>query len=403
MARRALLIAAVIGIVGAGALLGGVFSETPTVDASAKEQPREAAALAELGLAYEQRARETADPAFYAKAESAYERLLDVDPESYAGITGLASVAASRHEFADALRLARRAVALRPARAPAYGILGDSLVELGRYRPGFAAFKRMAALDSDLASVARVAYGRELLGWPRGALEALTLALEVGSSNPEHVAWALTQTGDLLHETGRLRPAANAHRAALDRVAGYVEAEAGLARVDAARGRYGSAIERWTRVVVARPDAGHEAELGHALHAVDRQSEARLAYSRAKALLEDKLIDPESILVFLDLGGDTSESLTAARALHAATPTIHAEDALAWALYREGRCGEAREHSVRALRLGTRDALMYFHRGMIERCLGHEGAARTFLTKALQTNPHFSLIWAPLAERVLSR
>jgi tetratricopeptide (TPR) repeat protein len=74
---------------------------------------------------------------------------------------------------------------------------------------------------------------------------------------------------------------------------------------------------------------------------------------------------------------------------------------LAWALYRNGRCTEARTYSVRALRLGTRDALKLFHRGMIERCLGRPAEARTFFARALAVNPYFSLRWAPVALEAL--
>ena len=55
--------------------------------------------------------------------------------------------------------------------------------------------------------------------------------------------------------------------------------------------------------------------------------------------------------------------------------------------------------AVVALRLGTRDGLLVFHRAMIERCLGNS-SARSWFRKALAYNPHFSLIWAPVARRV---
>ncbi|MDQ4081587.1 MAG: hypothetical protein M3123_01655, partial [Actinomycetota bacterium] len=61
----------------------------------------------------------------------------------------------------------------------------------------------------------------------------------------------------------------------------------------------------------------------------------------------------------------------------------------------------ARRHSLRALRLGTRDALLHFHRGMIEGCLGNAPARRAFLAKALAINPHFSLLHAPVAREAL--
>ena len=74
---------------------------------------------------------------------------------------------------------------------------------------------------------------------------------------------------------------------------------------------------------------------------------------------------------------------------------------LAWALARNGRCGEALAYSKRSLRLGTKDASLYFHRGMIERCLGHRGGGAALVRRApSRLNPHFSLVWAPTARRL---
>ena len=84
-----------------------------------------------------------------------------------------------------------------------------------------------------------------------------------------------------------------------------------------------------------------------------------------------------------------------------ARPSIDGDDVLAWALARAGRCTQARAYSQRALRLGTKDAAKYFHRGMIERCLGRPAPARAWFARALATNPHFSLIWAPVARKAL--
>lgn len=44
---------------------------------------------------------------------------------------------------------------------------------------------------------------------------------------------------------------------------------------------------------------------------------------------------------------------------------------------------------ARALSLGTRDAILFYHAGMIERSLGHRIAARDALTRALAANPWF--------------
>jgi Flp pilus assembly protein TadD len=88
-----------------------------------------------------------------------------------------------------------------------------------------------------------------------------------------------------------------------------------------------------------------------------------------------------------------------ARAAHDARPSVQADDVLAWALYRNGRCAEAQRYSTRALRLGTEDALAFFHRGVIERCLGNDDAARRWLRRALDLNAGFSPQWSPVAAR----
>src|SRR5207237_9344844 len=102
----------------------------------------------------------------------------------------------------------------------------------------------------------------------------------------------------------------------------------------------------------------------------------------------------------LDHDRNVADALARARAAYESAPSVYAEDALAWGLYRTGSCDEARRHSARALRLGTRDALLVFHRAMIERCLGSP-SARSWFGRALAINPNFSFLWAPVARKAL--
>jgi tetratricopeptide (TPR) repeat protein len=112
--------------------------------------------------------------------------------------------------------------------------------------------------------------------------------------------------------------------------------------------------------------------------------------------------DLELALFNVDHGVRLRESLDRARRAQRERPSIEADDVLAWALARNGQCGQGLRFSTRALRLGTRDAPKFFHRGMIERCLGHELEAKRWFRRALRTNPNFSLVWAPVARRALS-
>ena len=78
---------------------------------------------------------------------------------------GLGSLALSRHRFRDALALGEQATALNPYSAQPWGVIGDAQVELGRYRAGVRLVRPdEQALRPNLSSYARVSYGRELIG-----------------------------------------------------------------------------------------------------------------------------------------------------------------------------------------------------------------------------------------------
>jgi Flp pilus assembly protein TadD len=110
--------------------------------------------------------------------------------------------------------------------------------------------------------------------------------------------------------------------------------------------------------------------------------------------------DLETALFDVDHGLRLESALARARRAQHERPSIQADDALSWALARTGRCGEALRFSKRALRLGTLDAPTFFHRGMIERCLGRDAQGRRWFRKAVAANPHFSVGWGPLARRL---
>jgi tetratricopeptide (TPR) repeat protein len=78
-------------------------------------------------------------------------------------------------------------------------------------------------------------------------------------------------------------------------------------------------------------------------------------------------------------------------------------DALAWALYANGRYRQAADASEQALRLGTRNALFLFHAGMIRLRLGDRDAAERFLREAFEVNPFFSVRWSPVLREMRER
>jgi tetratricopeptide (TPR) repeat protein len=80
---------------------------------------------------------------------------------------------------------------------------------------------------------------------------------------------------------------------------------------------------------------------------------------------------------------------------------IYAYDVLAWALYKNDQPQEALTAVTEALKLGTQDARLFFHAGMIHHRLTAHEKARDYLQRALATNPHFHILHAEVAERTL--
>jgi tetratricopeptide (TPR) repeat protein len=223
---------------------------------------------------------------------------------------------------------------------------------------------------------------------------------------PSDAAWAAYQLGELEFGRGDVAAAAGWYRRGLDLAPAYVPNLAGLAKVAWARGRDELAIRRYADVAAAYPAVEYVAALGDLQAAAGRGDLARAQYavvdaSRAIAEANGVNVDLEIALFDAD-HGDPASALEAAEAEWSRRHSVHVADAYAWALYANGRFGQAAEMIERALRLGTRNASFLFHAGMIERALGRDDAARRLLAEAIATNPHFSILHAATAERVLA-
>ncbi len=438
MRTRLLILVAVLAGAAIGALYGGVFRDrTSAADAAlAGAQATEdfkagfslnestAALVADLqsrlrvapqdehsymllGLAYQQRARETGDPSWYTKSEGVLRRALALDANDYLAVGGLGSLALSRHRFRDALALGEQALKLNKYSARTYGVIGDSYIELGRYAEAFKAFDTMNKLRPSLSSYARTSYGRELIGHTNAAIKAMRLAIDAATGAAEPTAWTHVQLGKLYFNHGRIADAEREFRFALRIFPNYPYGLDALSSALAARGAYSQAIAVEQQAVNAIPLPQYVAALGDLYRVTAHPVLARRQYALIGAI--EKLLrangvrtDLEIALFQADHGISLRHALDRARVGRAERPSIDGDDVLAWALARNGQCAAALPYSRSALRLGTQDALKFFHRGMIERCLGHAGEARTWFRRALALNPHFSLLWAPIAQRYAS-
>lgn len=372
-----------------------------------EEAPDDWQSLASLGIAYVQQARITVDPSYYPRAEAALERSLTLQPKGNAGaLVGMATLNAARHDFETSLDWAERALEQSPGSADALGVVGDAQLELGRYDQAFDSYQRMVDTRPDLSSYARVSYARELLGDSRGAVAAMEAARNVAGT-PADIAWTSFQLGELAFNDGRIDDSAGEYRRGSQADETFVANLAGLAKVAWARGDHDEAIERYEQVVTRLPLPEYVIALGDACAAIGDIEVAAQRYEIVR--LEQQLLTSNGVNTDLELAlfdadhGRPEAALRAARAEWERRHSLHVADALAWALYANGRPEEALRYAKHALSLGTRNASFLYHAAMIRLALGDRDEARALLAEAIDTNPYFSIQHAETAAETLDR
>lgn len=371
-----------------------------------RENPSDVQSYAVLGSAYVQKARETGDPSYYAKAQAAIDEALRVGPDNVEALIGAGTLANARHQFQEALQLGERARAANPSVPRVYGVIADAQTELGMYDDAIATLQTMVDMRPDLSSYSRVSYARELHGDLDGAIEAMRMAVDAGGPTTENSAWTRVQLGNLYFAKGDLAQAEQEYQATLVQLPNYVYGQAGLARVRAAQGRADEAIDLYRQAIARMPLPEFVIALGELQQATGRAAEAAKQYDLVRAMQQLFKVngvdtDLELALFDADHGGDPAATVALARAAHARRPSVKAADTLAWALYKAGDAAEARRYADEALRLGTQDALMLYHAGTIAQAQGDSAAARELLGRALALNPNFSPLYAPQARQAL--
>ena len=369
--------------------------------------PGDHPAWAALGLRYVDLARTTADPSWYAKAQAAFDRSLEVLPDDNAGaLTGLASLQAAQHDFAAAAATARESIAINAYDATTYGVLTDALTELGRYEEAADALQRMADLDPDFAALSRISYARELRGDVRGAEQAMQQALDIAGSAAD-AGFALHHLGELAwHYGGDVDAASAFYERGLARDPSSLPLRASAARAAAAAGHTERALATYAEVTARVPVQQYLVEEGELLTSLGRDEEAQDRFElvrTAQTLLRSSgsVVDLETALFEAD-HGSPEQALAAAQAAYDRAPNVFAADALAWALHVNGQHEQALAKADEALALGVRPASFLFHRGMIAQALGRDAEAERDLREALEVNPHFSVLHAVTAREALA-
>lgn len=360
-----------------------------------------------LCAAYMKKARETGDFGFNAKAETALNKSFETaKPEdNYDAIKLKAMLLLTYHRFGEALETARQAREIQPNDPQNYGAITDALIELGDYQEAFESAQTMMDMRPGTSSYTRVSYLRELQGDVTGAIEAMRAAAEA-AGDPETVAWCLVHLGDLLINSGKAAAADREFDNALRIFPDYYLALAGKARARLAAADTDSAIKYYKQAQERVPLPETAIALGDIYTKLGQTEEAKKQYDllefieRATATA-GSTYSRQLALFYADHDVKLDDALEIARRERAARSDIYTCDALAWCLYKKGEFTEAKTAIDEAMRLGTRDARINYHAGMIEQALGNKSDAVKYLQLALEINPAFDILQADAAKQTL--
>ena len=384
-----------------------------------QSNPKDPAAYSALGAAFFQRARETGDVEDFQQAEQALNRSLDLNSADFSAAPAystMAEVCMGEHRFSDAVTYAQKALALGSGDLSPFAIVGDANADMGEYERAAIAYSRLdvsgdSAADPHNVYVrdSRTSYLKFVSGDTRGAIRLMQRAVAAGTEArlpAENLAWLYYELGEYESQAGDIAAANNAYLTALTIHPGDYRALAGLGKLRGNQGRYAEAIKLYQSAVAVVPMPMFVAELGDMYTRAGNSNEAKKQYQLVEYIgllghINQVLHNRDLALFYADHDIKLDEALTLAHKEFEVRHDIYTWDALAWALYKNDKYQEASDAMQNALRPGARDALLFFHAGMIASRLGQTSQAKERLQTALSINPHFHVIYSEVARQQL--
>jgi len=420
VAAAALGIVALGGIVGARPPAATPAAPAPAASAPAPDPlsaaiahaqdrlrtlPKDWQTWAALASAYVEQARVTADPTYYPKAEGAARRSLTLQPDGNPyGHIALGALANARHDFALARTEALAAIVVDAYSADAYGVLADAQTQLGNASAATDAVQHMLDLRPGLAGYARGSYDLELRGRTGDAADLMRRALSA-AVDPHDIAFCRNQLGDLAWQHGDLAGARDQYAKGLAADPTSIALRRGMARVDAASGHVTEALSEYGDVTNRSPSLTYLIEYADLLRSAGRGSDADAELDLAQAAQDlftaNGGSDGLGTANLAIARGRYADAVAAARSEWDRRQHVDVADTLSWALHLAGQDAQALPYAQRVAGTGALDAGYAYHLGAIEAGLGDNAAARTALTRALDTNPYFP--GAPDARALLAK
>jgi tetratricopeptide (TPR) repeat protein len=380
-----------------------------------KRDPDDMLALNRLAMVYLGRVRETGSIDYLRLADRDAKLSLAAVPadQNLEALLMQARVDFESHDFATARDKGKKLIRQAGDKSTSFAVLGDALLELGDYDGASTAYDEMQRIDPDsTTSLARLGRLDLLRGRTDDARELLSrardAALELAEPSPEAVAWCRWQVGELFFLTGDYPAAEKADREALAGLPGYFRALASLGRALAAQGDVAGAIQQYEHAVAIIPDPSFVSALGDLYKLTGKDRLAQLQYKLVGQIAKISALHGaiyNRLVTLFRADHDIETDLAYADAVkeYEVRKDIYGADALAWCALKAGKLPEARAAVKESLKLGTPDAKLFYHAGMIALADGDAAKAAELLQKAVSMSPRFDPLQAPLCEKALEK
>jgi tetratricopeptide (TPR) repeat protein len=366
--------------------------------------PDDITAQNRLADIYLQRLRETGDFEWLRRAgEATCRSLASVPPEQNAtGLFMQARVEYESHHFAAARDLVSALTEIEPGKSRGFALLGDALLEFGELDQAETAYGEMQKRKGDpIEAETRLAR----LDLVRGALDSARMHFEkaieavrqLSTPSPEILSWCLVQSGQLSFNLGQWDAAEKNYQAALSERPEDTAALEHLAELRAAQEKYGEAVALYEKAIARTPRPEFWQALGDVYAAMGKLTSAGTWHGRARDAYLKNAAEGNAHYFhhlagfFSDTEEDPAEALKWARRDLELRHTAAAEDALAWALYRNGEFTQAAETANKILAGGTKDAHILGHAGLIFLAAGDPARGKELLGEAGRINPRHGL------------
>jgi tetratricopeptide repeat protein len=378
-------------------------------ETDARRNPQDQIVAQMLAGQYLLRYRERADVGDLLRAQNEANRSLRLQPRfNFSADMEMASVLLAFHRMHDALAYAEEAARITPSSFGPRAMIANLQMESGNYSAAKSELTLRPSNDDQVWNVALARYD-ELTGHLSSARtlidDVARQADEVVDNPAEARAWAHWRQGELAFSAGDSDIAIAKYHEALAIFPGYWHAYNGLAKAHWAKKEWGLALDAATKGANAYPlpeTLGYKYDAQLALG--DRAGAGQtldLIYAIERIGNSQGINDRLLAMFYADHGLRKDDAVAIARRDLARRGDIYAQDALAWTLASAGRWSEARPHAESAVRLGTEDARLQYHAGLIELHSGARLEGRRRLELALSLNPHFHPFDADAARRLL--